>query len=422
MIMLFIGWFESRITFYSHTSRHTEPNIEDPIIFDKFYLTVVAGCVNVDSVIFCTNNGSPDIYSSWDCKAINDSYYDNKDHPWVVAVGNYHVFVVYNLVSTDGILVMETFDGGISWIVDTVLYHLGEDPLVPYAYYNGTSLYIAAESYNVSDSAIYIRVWKYDNLTSWEELRNPASSFRFVLGDYTTRFCRYPSGAVFKGLYGITSSVDGAVAVVYLLQDNIYNLRDTCRVYVSTTSNDGNIWVVRKMDRIGGYEHYTPTIASSPYGRIWTIWQECDLFLENCRTVLSTTRSYSSPSWSSPSTISSHIYKFWRYEAAHHYNDAEWDNDMFYLHVVWGNDSSATGGQDVWYARNDWYHEEVKESAKDHFKPKYIPLKGGIILKDVGKVYSIDGRLVFRGKGRVVLPRGVYFVKSKDKVFKVILR
>ncbi len=27
MIMLFIGWFESRITFYSHTSRHTEPNI-----------------------------------------------------------------------------------------------------------------------------------------------------------------------------------------------------------------------------------------------------------------------------------------------------------------------------------------------------------------------------------------------------------
>ncbi len=48
--------------------------------------------------------------------------------------------------------------------------------------------------------------------------------------------------------------------------------------------------------------------------------------------------------------------------------------------------------------------------------------KGLIELKDVGEVYSLSGRLVFRGKGRVVLPRGVYFVKFKDRVFKVILR
>jgi len=40
----------------------------------------------------------------------------------------------------------------------------------------------------------------------------------------------------------------------------------------------------------------------------------------------------------------------------------------------------------------------------------------------MGEVYSVSGRLVFRGDGRVSLPAGVYFVKVKGRVFRVVVR
>ena len=43
-------------------------------------------------------------------------------------------------------------------------------------------------------------------------------------------------------------------------------------------------------------------------------------------------------------------------------------------------------------------------------------------MKVKGEVYSVSGRLVFRGEGRISLPAGVYFVKVRGKVFKVVLR
>ena len=40
----------------------------------------------------------------------------------------------------------------------------------------------------------------------------------------------------------------------------------------------------------------------------------------------------------------------------------------------------------------------------------------------MGEVYSVSGRLVFRGEGRVSLPAGVYFVKVGGRVFRVVVR
>jgi len=469
MITLMLVWFESRVTDYVHSDRYTEPNIavgdsymvtayilngemveirvsadggytwnyvrsitwgnctrvvdpvvdEDTIISDKFYLTALADCGNADSVIFCTNYGPPDSSSSWQCEVIEDYAYENKDHPWVVAVGNYRVFVVYSLRNTQRLLVMETNDGGITWSRNTEITYSPEDLLSPYAYYNGNSLYVAAESYNDNDSTIYIRVWKYEDLISWQRLPSSATSFYFITGDPIYRYCRYYSTSVSKGLHGITTSVDGAVAVVYLLTDNRYDVSDTCRVYVATTADDGNTWTDVGIPRSYGNEQYTPTIASSPWGRIWAIWQECDLYFGVCSTKMSTTRSYSLPSWSYASVISSHTYEFWVFEAAHHYNDAEWDG---HLHVIWGNDEYATYGQDVWYARNNWIWEDVLEGEDGGSTPVYAVIGDGIMLRNTGEVYSISGRLVFRGKGRVSLPAGVYFVKVKGRVFRVVVR
>ena len=472
MIALMLAWFESRVTAYSHTARHDEPNIavgsfymvaayilngstveirvstdngytwdyvrsiawgnctrvadpvvdEDPTVPDRFYLTALADCGDADSVIFCTNDGPPDAYSSWRCEVIEDYAYENKDHPWVVAVGSYRVFVVYSLRNTQRLLVMETNDGGTTWLRNTEITYSSEDLLSPYAYYNGNSLYIAAESYNDTKDTIYIRVWKYENLISWQRLPSSATSFQFRTDDLAYRYCRYYNTTMRKGLNGITSSVDGTVAVVYLLTDNRYDIYDTCRVYVATTADDGNTWADIGISRLYGYEQYTPTIASSPWGRIWAIWQECDLYFEICSTKMSTTRSYSAPSWSFPYSISSHTYKLWTFEASHHYNDAEWEDYHGYLHVVWGNDSSATGGWDVWYARNDWQSEEVHEREADTSTPPYAVLRDGVLLRDMGEVYSASGRLVFRGEGRVSLPAGVYFVKVGGRVFRIVVR
>jgi hypothetical protein len=44
-----------------------------------------------------------------------------------------------------------------------------------------------------------------------------------------------------------------------------------------------------------------------------------------------------------------------------------------------------------------------------------------LILKGKAKVYSVDGRLIFEGEGKISLGKGVYMVKT-DKIFKVIIR
>ncbi len=49
-------------------------------------------------------------------------------------------------------------------------------------------------------------------------------------------------------------------------------------------------------------------------------------------------------------------------------------------------------------------------------------MKDGLEVPEYGEVYSVSGRLVFSGKGRVSLPAGVYFVKVRGKVFKVVVR
>jgi hypothetical protein len=44
-----------------------------------------------------------------------------------------------------------------------------------------------------------------------------------------------------------------------------------------------------------------------------------------------------------------------------------------------------------------------------------------LILNGKAKVYSVDGRLIFEGEGKISLGKGVYMVKT-DKIFKVIIR
>ena len=40
----------------------------------------------------------------------------------------------------------------------------------------------------------------------------------------------------------------------------------------------------------------------------------------------------------------------------------------------------------------------------------------------MGEVYSVSGRLVFRGEGRVSLLAGAYFVRAGGRVFRVVVR
>ncbi len=48
--------------------------------------------------------------------------------------------------------------------------------------------------------------------------------------------------------------------------------------------------------------------------------------------------------------------------------------------------------------------------------------RGSIYLNEFGSIYDISGKIVAKGKGRIYLRKGVYFVKIGDKTYRVIVR
>ncbi len=47
--------------------------------------------------------------------------------------------------------------------------------------------------------------------------------------------------------------------------------------------------------------------------------------------------------------------------------------------------------------------------------------RGSIYLQEFGSIYDITGKIVAKGKGRIYLRKGVYFVKIRNKTYKVIV-
>ncbi len=378
----------------------------DPSETGRFYVTALAECGAVDTVIFCSNvYGPPDNPSSWDCWRVDEHYYENKDHPWIAAVDRGRIFLVFSAVDRQGLILLESNDFGYTWHLVRELYVLGEEPKSPYLHFNGYSLYVAAESYNGDRNILSFRVWRYKYLSFWDSTAT-FPSYYADLDDMTYIFCRYPYTVMRKWLYGITSSVDGAVALVYLLSENPSDPTDTCMVYVSTTANDGASWNTQIVYWPTWSEQYTPAITSSYWGRLWVMWQECNLVSGMCVTKMSTTNSYRFPSWLYPMEVSLHSYRFYPHVVGHHYNDIHYDSPTEYLYLAWGNDSSYTSGYDVWFARSTFRYEDVDEE---------ITAKGS---DGETVIYDVAGRRINASEAR----RGVFFIKEGRRVRKILKR
>jgi hypothetical protein len=71
-------------------------------------------------------------------------------------------------------------------------------------------------------------------------------------------------------------------------------------------------------------------------------------------------------------------------------------------------------------SRADIIPLSVAENPENPVSP--FEVKGRtLILNGKAKVYSVDGRLIFEGEGKISLGKGVYMVKT-DKIVKVIIR
>ncbi len=93
----------------------------------------------------------------------------------------------------------------------------------------------------------------------------------------------------------------------------------------------------------------------------------------------------------------------------------EYDSDR--LFGVWGGDRREPRRM-VYFSATTRGMIGVRE-RRIGGKGVFTVFRGGVDLKVES---SVSGRLVFRGKGRVSLPAGVYFVKVGGKVFKTVVR
>ena len=96
----------------------------------------------------------------------------------------------------------------------------------------------------------------------------------------------------------------------------------------------------------------------------------------------------------------------------------EYDSDR--LFGVWGGDRREPRRM-VYFSATTRGMIGVRERRIEG-KGVFTVFRGGVDLKVESEVYSVSGRLVFRGEGRVSLPAGVYFVKVGGRVFKVVVR
>ena len=88
-----------------------------------------------------------------------------------------------------------------------------------------------------------------------------------------------------------------------------------------------------------------------------------------------------------------------------------------------GSGSAFSGGGRAWFFRGTVSEiTGVEEVVRRTGRVSIRVVKGGFEVPEYGEVYSVNGRLVFRGEGRISLPAGVYFVKVRGKVFKVVVR
>jgi len=362
---------------------------------DKFYWVGMIYC-NPNNpkgeIYFCTNNSTPDNASNWSCKILppNDNWAYFKDKPNIVAIGNGIVLINYTTDKYGNyeILIARSSDYGNTWI--TIRPSAGVVSTVAYFSIYGSTIYLSQNNFN---SGLRIDVRKSTNGgLNWSFVSSPAT---ISTGSYGTS-CRY-----FKRPAKIHSNItaySNYIAVSYVSDYNGY-----CNVAVAYSNDGGSTWT-RKFIYPSSRDQVLPMIASSKNGYLYVMWQE---LYSSTYSIWRTMFSYSTnwgSSFSTPSRVSDHNYKFNQNPAGHDYNGLVIDNSGVY--AIWANDYYTDDAGLVWFSKAT---SSIPLANLNENKTDY----------NNAKIYSIDGKFLGNYNSKTNLKPGIYIIKSNaiSKVF-----
>jgi len=371
-----------------------DPSVaSDPTNPNKFYVVGMIYCNPSNpkgEIYFCKNNGTrPDTVSDWTCGILppNDSWAYFKDKPWIIALGGGNLLVNYTTDKYGNyeINIARSTNDGSTWstirLSDVV-------STVAYFWKDGSTVYLSQNNFN-NWPTIRIRVRKStDNGATWTSLGDAVS---FSPGSSTA--C--PNFNRPAKIHNNITAQGNNIAVAFIKPNGSY-----CNVGVAYSTDGGLTWNNKYVAQ-ASTDQVLPMITSSSPSNIYVMWQE---------KVGSSwaTKWASSTNWgttfSSPGRVSDHNYTFNQNPAGHDYNGFIYDGGNLY--AIWANDYYGDDAGAVYYAKTVMSSTDEKPSSEHN-------------LTDI-KIYRVDGSLV---KGDVDnLPKGVYFIKAKNKVYKRVVR
>ena len=316
------------------------------------------------------------------------------------------------------IVIYRSLDGGITWEGPVVVDSTREANASYLAYTEGRFYlsYASTKYYLSSPSRITIGLARSDDYgATWDIIDTAAIWF---LADSTTK-CATRSRLIWKRptktIHTMIAKGD-TIAIGYTR----FNGMTTCNVRIAHNYNGGyGSWTGRWIDSTLNRDQIQPTLTRSD--SVWYV-----SYLEKVDTTLSDSvwrvmwgKSVDrGNTWEVAGRVSSANFRMYGDKLEGEYMGFEYDSDR--LFAVWGGDRREPDRM-VYFSVTTKGMIGVRERRMES-KGVFTVLKGGLEMKVKGEVYSVSGRLVFRGEGRVSLPSGVYFVKVKDKVFKVVVR
>ncbi len=376
-------------------------------------------------IVFCMAFSDPHLSGSWYCYNMHEYSPKDRDKPWVIGVlGSSRVIGAWMKEDTVFILTNDNHGTPGDWVIRKSIARRNSIFNIPYLTYHDGVYYLAVEEkvYPPTDS-VYIHVfYSTDSGTTWNEV--PGVAARFYRRPLHFR-CNVPFNGFTKALGSISAFGMNGLAAAYVY-GNDRSDTGRCNVYVSYSFDGGTTWIdsaVYRSDSVQG----NPVLSSSGdtlllffvegTGRWDTSmvmygWMEGGVW-RNRR--IASAFGHHPDVWSSCNG--------WN---GNHYASLITYRDTVYYYV--GGDrsldaSSFSGGGNAWFFRGVISEIiGVEEVVKGGEKVAIRVVKGGLEVPEYGEVYSVSGRLVFRGEGRVSLPAGVYFVKTRGKVFKVVVR
>ncbi len=416
-----VGYFayDNSSCWVGDPSLASDPN--DP---DKFYWAGMIWCQQGSrvkgEVYFCTNTGTPDDVSNWSCTILppNDNWNYFKDKPWLLTRDNNGTTEILVVFTADGygstslntyeMISVRSTDGGNTW-ESPVRVDPGYASTVAYVFYDPSTGRV-----HMSKNCIYCYSG-YDIAIEYHTSDDFGATWTYRGG----LIMAVPSGQTtqcpnFSRPVKIGSSVAASgqnIVVAGIVDSDTSGRCDFQAVY---SSDGGNSW---SSITIGSYEYIHPFVTTDGADSFYIMLQARNKTTGIWQTQMYT---YTSPgTWTGIYRVSDHDYDMNENPAGHDYNTfLHFDENLF---AIWGDDYYNEDAGAIYFANTI---DPTPVQARERITPAWVKATaGGIRLTREADIFDPSGRKIHGDiKGQVPLRPGVYILRSRGEISKVVVR